>query len=952
MGYPDLTVQQNSFAAGEIAPEFFGRVDQLRYQLGLKTCRNMLVMKSGGLQNRSGTRFCDETRFPAKRSKTLPFVFSSDPNQSYFIELGELYAEFIQAGGRVIDITRTISAISKANPCVVTYVGADPADGDDFIISGGDMPEMIGRRFRIAALNAGANTFQVTYTDGSAVNSLGFTTYTAGASFSRIYKVPTTYLEADLQEIQGKQSGDVIRLTHSTYPTQDLSRFGHTNWTLSRVTFKPTINPGGTLVAVSGGAGALTIKYRAIAVDASTFERSVMIQGPQLIANAITNANPAAVTTATPHLLQTGDMVRFRNIQNNMKELNERDLRVTVTGAATFTIDSEDSTGYGAYTPGDAEVYALQVTLLAAAAPTGAAPHVVSFGTVLDKFLEYRVYKESNGAYGLIGVTGNISFNDTGITPDMGEQPTVFRNPFYKAGKYPGVFAFFQERAFYGAPPDGLESMVSSQKGFRNNLCYGYPIEATDSFIVNFTGQQVNAIRHILDLGEMVVLTAGGEWVVTGDQAGILKPDAKTPVQKSYYGSSKVAPVVAGRTIVFLQARGGQVRAFSLDDSSERTRDDLSIWSRHLFKNYTITDMAWQQNPESIVWMVRSDGVLLSLTYVPEHEMVAWARHDTNGIVENVCVIPEGDEDAVYIVVKRNINGKDLRYVERMNSRLFVEADLKYQGFVDAGLQYDGWNTNFSRFITLTAFGSWTPDDVLNITASSAVFVPTDIGKELFLVGASGAILKVRITQYGSATFARGQADRDIPLEFQVVGISNWALATRILKNFWHLEGKQVSILSDGSVVASPNNPAYPKVTVANGTITFPGEARCGAVIQIGLPYLSDVETLNIDTVQGETLIDKKKLTKQLNLLLDMTRGGFYGIKFPAADAADQTEGFFEMKPRNEEDWNEVTGLVSGPADIDLEADWNSNGRVAIRQTEPLPISILKIAPAGAIPLR
>lgn len=960
MGYPDLTVQQGSFAAGEVAPEFFGRVDQLRYQLGLRTNRNMLVMKSGGLQNRSGTHFCDETRYPSKRVKPIPFIFSSDPNQSYFVELGDLYAEFIQAGGRVVDVTQTITAITKANPPVVTYIGADPANGDDVIITGGDMPEIVNRRFRIKNVNAGANTYELTYTDNTNVDSTSFTAYTAGASFSRIYKIVTTYLEADLQEIQGKQSGDVIRLTHNNYPTKDLSRFAHTNWTLSTVMFKPTISPSGILVAVAGGAGALTFKYRVYAVDLNTFEHSVAIGGPQQIANAITQANPGAVTMAAPHLLQTGDMVRFRNIQNNMKELNERDFRVTVTGATTFTIDGEDTSSYGAYTPADAEVYALQVTLLAAAAPTGAAPHVVSFGTATDRVLEYRVFKESNGAYGLIGVTGLISFNDTGIVADMSEQPTVFRNPFYKLGKYPGVFAFFQDRAFYGAPPDGLESVVSSQAGFRNNLCYSYPIQATDSFIVNFTGQQVNAIRHILDLGELVVLTAGGEWVVTGDQAGTLKPDAKSPLQKSYYGSSKVAPVVAGRTIVFIQARGGQVRAFSLDDADSRTRDDLSIWSRHLLKNYTITDMAWQQNPESIVWMVRSDGALLGLTYVREHEMVAWARHDTDGIVENVCVIPEGNVDALYMVVKRTNSGPGpttRRYVERMNSRLFIEANIAYQSFMDAGLQYNGWNAGATTITLTTATGGWTPDDELSLTASVGMFYPSDVGKEVHLKLATGEILKCKILYLLGGTpavTARAHPDRNVPVAFQGAVFLTWAMAVRTVTGLWHLNGKYVSILGDGNVVASPNNPLYPKVQVVNGAITFPGEARHAAVIQLGLPYVSDVETLNIDTVQGETLIDKKKLIKQLNLLLDMTRGGFYGQAFPdGTDAAEgMIKGLLEIKARNDEDWNELTRLLSGPADIDIEADWNSNGRVVIRQVDPLPISILKIAPAGAIPLR
>ncbi|MDQ4678173.1 hypothetical protein, partial [Stenotrophomonas maltophilia group sp. RNC7] len=78
------------------------------------------------------------------------------------------------------------------------------------------------------------------------------------------------------------------------------------------------------------------------------------------------------------------------------------------------------------------------------------------------------------------------------------------------------------------------------------------------------------------------------------------------------------------------------------------------------------------------------------MTYVPEQQVQGWHRHTTaaSGKFESVCCVTEEDEDAVYTIVKRTINGQSVRYVERLHSRR-VEA-LEDAFFVDAGLSYSG----------------------------------------------------------------------------------------------------------------------------------------------------------------------------------------------------------------------------------------------------------------------
>jgi hypothetical protein len=115
-------------------------------------------------------------------------------------------------------------------------------------------------------------------------------------------------------------------------------------------------------------------------------------------------------------------------------------------------------------------------------------------------------------------------------------------------------------------------------------------------------------------------------------------------------------------------------------DSYEGT--DLTVFAAHLFQKYTLVDWDYALNPNSIVWIARSDGTLLGLTYLREHAIWGWHRHDTDGEVENVCVVPEGAEDKVYLVVRRTINGSVKRYIERMASRTYTDETLA--NFLDA----------------------------------------------------------------------------------------------------------------------------------------------------------------------------------------------------------------------------------------------------------------------------
>ena len=159
---------------------------------------------------------------------------------------------------------------------------------------------------------------------------------------------------------------------------------------------------------------------------------------------------------------------------------------------------------------------------------------------------------------------------------------------------------------------------------------------------------------------------------------------------------------------------------------------------------------------------------------------------------------------------------------------------------------------------------------------------------------------------------------------------------------------KELSILGDGFVEGSPNNDKYNTRTVTNGVIT-PAFTDHHVVIRAGLPYLSDIETLDLETTRGETQVDKKKLIGEVTVFLEKSRGIWAGSEPPVVGVA-ANNGLFELKIRNTESYQDPVALLTGKDDVKIQSRWDRNGRVFIRQIEPLPMTVLAIAPKGYFP--
>lgn len=309
--------------------------------------------------------------------------------------------------------------------------------------------------------------------------------------------------------------------------------------------------------------------------------------------------------------------------------------------------------------------------------------------TAVSGASRYIIYKEDNGVYGFIGGTTGTSFTDENITADLADAPQTGYNPFVGAGNYPRCSTFVDQRLAFASSLNNPQACWLSQSANYENFGFSRPRKASDGFEFRIRARQVNEIRALLQARGMMILTSGGEWTVTGGQDEFLAPDTIVIKNQGYRGASVVQPIVVGNTVLFAQERGGVVRDFSYEFAEDSfVGKDLTIMARHLFEERTIKAWAYAQAPYSMVWCVLDNGSLVTLTYIKEHDVWGWTKHETDGTFEDVAVIGEGQEDVPYFVVKRTIGGVTKRYIERMHTRYF--ANIKDAFFVDSGLTYSG----------------------------------------------------------------------------------------------------------------------------------------------------------------------------------------------------------------------------------------------------------------------
>lgn len=523
---------------------------------------------------------------------------------------------------------------------------------------------------------------------------------------------------------------------------------------------------------------------------------------------------------------------------------------ISAPGAAPTVVASPSS---GSVTPYNYKYSAISATTGEESLPSAASANQTNDLTVAGNkntltltavtgASRYVIYKLDNGVYGYIGGTTGLSFVDQNITADVSDGPQTGNNPFVGAGNYPRCSTFYEQRLVFAAPLNNPQAVFMSQSTSYENFGFSTPAKASDSLSFRIRARQVNVIRAMLPTRGLMLLSSGAEWTVSGGSQDFISPSQIVIKNEGYRGAASVQPLVVGNVILFAQRSGGVIRDFSYDFTNDSfTGTDLTILARHLFEGRQIKSWAYAQALYSIVWVILDNGTCVSLTYLKEHQVWAWTRHQTDGVFEDVMVLQTATEDVPYFIIRRTINGQSKRYIERLRSRLITDVVDGF--FVDCGLTYNG------------------------------------------------------------------------------------APAT-VIAGFWHLEGKTVNALADGNVVRN--------LVVTNGRITLP---RAASKVHAGLPYTAEIRTLEADmgmlqtmgTVQG-----RMKSVSEVTIRVEKSRGMFIG---------SERERMTEWKQRAGEDWNEAISLYTGDVFHTIDADWSTVASIVIRQTDPLPMTILALMP-------
>ena len=212
-------------------------------------------------------------------------------------------------------------------------------------------------------------------------------------------------------------------------------------------------------------------------------------------------------------------------------------------------------------------------------------------------------------------------------------------SPFGSADNYPSCVEFFEQRLFFANTNDDPQKIWSSKSGTYENMTTG----ALDDDALEYTiaASKVNAIEWMAAKDVLLMGTVGAEWRLGATSA--IEPITPTNIlcrRQSTYGSASVKPVTVGQTVLFLQRAERKVREFAYNFEQDiYLAPDMNLLAGHITKS-GIIDMAYQQEPDSILWCVLRNGTLAAMTYQRDQEVVGWHRHITDGEVESVATIP------------------------------------------------------------------------------------------------------------------------------------------------------------------------------------------------------------------------------------------------------------------------------------------------------------------------
>jgi hypothetical protein len=468
------------------------------------------------------------------------------------------------------------------------------------------------------------------YLDGGVVES------SPGVS----YEIASPYTSAQLAALEYAQSADVIYITHPSHPPYKLARVSALSWTMTAVTFAwPPFN--------DENVGTIT-----------------------LTAGAVTGAT---TLTASASLFVSADVGSYFKIS----EVSASKYNQWTAGAS--------------YSVSDIVYYLGNIYQSGTNHSAGTRPPIHTTGTESDGHVNWTFLHDGAGYAQVTAYTSATVVNATVIR----RLPTTSATTRWSEGAwsarrgYPHAVTFYEDRLWFAGSTSKPQTLWASVSGDYENHKYG----TNDDDALNYTinTQDMNTIEWLAPTKVLAIGTANGEFTLSATQISdpVTPTNVKITPQTTFGSATDVKPLRVGSVILFLQRAGRKLREYAYQfDTDSFVAPNMNVLADHITES-GVLELAYQQEPSQIVWAPRTDGVLTGMTYERTEEVVGWHRHTIGGgIVESAVTIPhwDGDQDVLWLVVRRTIDGSSVRYVEYVEKYMTDE----YAFFVDCGLTYDG----------------------------------------------------------------------------------------------------------------------------------------------------------------------------------------------------------------------------------------------------------------------
>jgi hypothetical protein len=863
---------QNALSAGELSPDLYGRTDLAKYHQGCMIMRNWFVNYRGGASTRAGTQYMGQPG-SSGYARLWPFKFSTAIGQTYMLVFSNLKLRFIK--------------------------------------------------------NPGGNA----YPNGSNAGYI----LSAGVP----YEVTTPYLEADLPYLKFSQNGDQLTITRRGYTRRVLSRIADTNWTLTTLSTAP---PFATAPTISGGsisalpAGSTDPQstyymYCVTAVDANGSESppsAPFIQGPGIDIGATQGTVSLFFTPVSGAVYYKV----YKALPSPGKKIPSQGQQFGFAGFTygTLFLDSNIVADFAKSPPSNGDPFANgKLTGFSISASSNDWPVVGSTitvsggggsGAVVYPVIDKSGDTESGHITGLYIANPGSGYTSAPTLTAGGGGTTFTATAIIssQSGNDPDVVGLFQQRQIYASTNNFPATLFGSRPGAPNDFRSTNPTVDSDAYQFTIAQQQINTVLWMVTMpGGLVVGTDAGVVQLTGGSASAANPTAVTAssavfVPQSYYGASDVHPIVIDYDVLYVQLEASIIRDLQYNFFVNiYTGTDVSVLSSHLFYPLTVIDWAYQDAPNKVIWAVRSDGILLSLTYLKAQEILGWAWHQTQGTVESVGVVQEGPTDAIYL----SINRGGTRFIERMCDRVYFQVDDSW--CLDAALSTQ---PTFPA-TTLTASGT---TGSITLTAGAAAFGGGDIGKVIRATHSKATITGFTDTTHVTATVAAGY-----PFGTDPISSGGWRMDSVVstVTGLSHLNGFTVFALVDGV----PQGP----LTVSGGSVTL---TTPGSSVVVGLLYQCHLQPLFFDPGGEATVQGTRKKNVAVTLRVKDAAKLNWGTSL--SKAREFVQGQSSTDPAEDLPYLSP-GLQGGDIRMTINQEFNRVGSVYILQPNPLPATVLAV---------